>query len=481
MDSNKYDRGQADKATKRSARNARIPWSAIALSFFFMFNPYISIVDPLPDFIGYIILSASLVKLSMLSEGIAQARRAFEKMILIDGAKLLALVWVFGIDVASERNSSLLLWSFVFGLFEVAFLAPSFIKLFDGFGELGNFHVNTAIHGSKYVNGKSYTEKLRGFSVFFVVFRAIMTLLPELSALGSTSAIENSNSIDLYRYIGVMRGFCFIPALIIGIVWLNHSVRYIARIRKDTVFCESVAISYREKVMPKEGIFVIRNVKIATWFFVAAMALTIDIKLDEVNLIPDILVIAALIPAFVYLSRSTRINKKSLLSLSVAYALTSVLTVLTKVYYEENYFTYNAMTRSSEAFGAYLVYIASVAIHGIILICLLGAWCTAYKKVIEEHTGYVRGKEIDSDGERERIAEVHKELGKGLNVVIDVAILYVLSDVAYALYGAFYAFLNKNFGWLGLLNLVCGVFFVAMVLKTLAELREAVETKYMLE
>ena len=65
--------------------------------------------------------------------------------------------------------------------------------------------------------------------------------------------------------------------------------------------------------------------------------------------------------------------------------------------------------------------------------------------------------------------------------MVDVAILYVISDVAYALYGAFYAFLDRNFGWLGLVNLACGVVFVAMVLKALGELREAVETKYMLE
>lgn len=481
MQNNRYDRGQKTKAEKRSARGARIPWSAIALAFCFLFNPYISIVDPLPDFIGYIILSTALVKLSMLSEGIAEARRAFEKMILIDGAKLLALIWVFGIDAASERNSSLLLWSFVFGLLEVAFLAPSFAKLFDGFGELGNFHVNTSIHGSKYINGKSHTEKLKSLSVFFVVFRAVMTLLPELSALGSTSSIENSNAIDLYRYIGVMRGFCFIPALVVGICWLVRGIRYISRIRRDTAFCESVATAYREKIIPKEGIFVIRNVKIATWLFLAAMALTIDIKLDDVNILPDILVLAALVPAFIYLSKSTKVNKTSLAVTAVLYALTSVLTVLTEVYYEEKYITYNAMARSSEAFGGYLVYVGSVALHGIVLICLLASWCSAYKRVIEAHTGYVRGKEIESEGERARIAEVHKELGRGFGWMIDAAILYVLSDVAYALYGAFYAFLNKNFGWLGLVNLACGVLFVAMVLKALGELREAVETKYMLE
>jgi hypothetical protein len=451
----------------KTEKTKKISFSAIAVSFAFLFNPSISIVDILPDFIGYIILTVALTKLADMNDTFFEAQRKFRFLIVIDAVKILALFWAFSMASGNERNSSLLLWSFVFGLAEVAFLAPSFVKLFDGFGELGNFHVNTSIHGSKYVDGKSHTEKLKSLSVFFVVFRAIMTLLPELASLSSVSALQNANVIDLYRYIGVMRGFCFIPALFVGICWLIRAVRYIARIRRDTVFCESVATAYREKVIPKEGIFVIRNVKIATWLFVAAMALTIDIKLDEVNILPDILVIGALLPAFIYLSKSTSINKKGILISTVLYAVTSILTVMTRVYYEETYFVYGAIARSADALGAYLVYVGSVALHGIVLICLLGAWCAAYRRVIEAHTGYVRGKEIESEGERARIAEVHKELGKGFSLMVDVAILYVISDVAYALYGAFYAFLDRNFGWLGLVNLACGVFFVAMVLKAL--------------
>ena len=116
--------------SKKNKRNARIPWSAIALAFVFFFNPNINIVDPLPDVFGHIILALSLVKLSMVCPALTDARRAFERMILIDGAKILALLWVFGIEVTSERNSSLMLWSFVFGMLEIGFLAPAFVKLY---------------------------------------------------------------------------------------------------------------------------------------------------------------------------------------------------------------------------------------------------------------------------------------------------------------------------------------------------------------
>ena len=78
--------------------------------------------------------------------------------------------------------------------------------------------------------GVSYTDKLKTFSLFFVVLKAVMCVLPELAALGNTSYDEGSAFFNLYRYIGVMRGLCFIPVLAVGVVWLAFTVRYFINI-----------------------------------------------------------------------------------------------------------------------------------------------------------------------------------------------------------------------------------------------------------
>ena len=96
-----------------------INFTLLGLSFLFIFNPNINIIDIFPDFIGYILLCVALTPLGDISESIADATAAFKKMIFIDAAKLLALMWVFGISVSSEYNSSLMLWSFVFGVLEI--------------------------------------------------------------------------------------------------------------------------------------------------------------------------------------------------------------------------------------------------------------------------------------------------------------------------------------------------------------------------
>ena len=91
---NRYQRDINKKS--RGPRTAKIPWGLMALAFVFLFNPNISVLDVLPDFFGYIILSLALLKVSMLCEGLAEARRAFERLILVDGAKILAMALTRG-------------------------------------------------------------------------------------------------------------------------------------------------------------------------------------------------------------------------------------------------------------------------------------------------------------------------------------------------------------------------------------------------
>ena len=477
----KESRYQTDiKKRAEKPRNAKVSWGLMALAFVFLFNPNISVVDILPDFLGYIILSLALLKVSMLCEGLAEARRAFERLILIDGAKIMVMVWIFGVNSSNDRTTSLLLWSFIFGALEMIFVLPAFIKLFNGFTELGNFYDNTAIHGSRRSGGESYTDKLKALSVVFVALKAIMACLPELTALGNTSYDETSTFFDLYRYIGVMRGLCFTPVLIVGGVWLAHVIKYFLRIKADKALCEGVSTAYAERVLPKRGLFTIRNVRVATWFFVAAMVLTLDVKLEEVNIAPDILVAVLAAIAFAFFCKTTKLSKSAPTVMMSLFGVSTLLSVFAEKYFHANY-NYNAMTKSSQALVAYLIYVGAVALQGILFVCMLAVIFKGIRKVIREHTGYVQGKEIDTDGERERVKAVQNELYKSFTRVIDLAIVCVLSDVLYSLYGAFYAFANKNLGFLSIINIVCGLILIGVTVRAVDELREAVQTKYMLE
>ena len=105
----------------------------------------------------------------------------------------------------------------------------------------------------------------------------------------------------------------------------------------------------------------------------------------------------------------------------------------------------------------------------------------ALKSVVSEHTGYVLGKKIDSEGEQKQILAVQQNLNKNFSVLADIAVLCALAETFASLYGAFYAFLNKNLGWMSLIGISCGLLLVGMTVKAVGDLKEAVQTKYMLE
>ncbi len=458
----------------------KMPWGILLIAFIFLFNPNFSLIDPLPDFIGYALISLFLSKLSMLNDIIWEARRAFENMIAIDCGRILAIVWVFGMEAISERSTSILVWTFVFAVLEGIFLVPAYIKLFKGISEIGDFYPNTTIHTKSGKSRFSSTEKIRNLTIFFVFFKATLAVLPELSVLSNSSndAAEYNNS--LYRYIGVMRGLCIVPVLIVGIYWLVKVIEYFRHLSVDTELNEAIIEKYNAKQITQKGIFIKKNIKTACLFLTVAAVLSLDFRLEDINVIPDILLPAAIIPAVVFLCKTTELKKKIIYVFTAIYGVLSAAAFVAERYYLESY-TYNAMQRVPEAFNAYLSWVIIVALQGISFVLLFVFIFKAMKTVIDAHTGYVLGKEIHSEREAVHINALREELKKGFELAFDFAILYVISDVFYSLYGAIYAFMNKNFGFLNVVNLGCGLLFIGMLLRAMGDMREAVNTKYMLE
>ncbi len=474
-----YKQSREDVHSLKQQKAVKLPWLTLALSFVFMFNPNISIVDPLPDFIGYIMISVCLSRLSMLGETLADAKRAFEKMILIDICKILSILWVFGIDKTASRASTIMLFAFALGIVEILFLIPAYSKLFKGISDLGDYYENTSVHGSK--NGHvSYTDSIRNFSIFFAFFKVVMNVLPELTAMGNDAYNESSIFVNIYRYIGIMRFLSAVPVLLIGAFWVFKMYGYFKRVSLDVPFNNSLVEKYNTEVLPKRGIFVIKDIRKASWLLTTAAVLTLDFTLDGVNIMPDVLSVIFFVLSAIYFGRTTSLKTRKIYVLTGVYGGISVAAYLLQFYYNAK-FSYNALDSSFTAFCIYIAGVVAVTLQGIILICLLSVYFSEIKRVIEEHTGYVAGRELNTERERLRIKDYHDEIRRTFTRVLDITVLYVLSDVAFSLYGVFYAFLRKNLGFLSLLNFACGLLFVAMLVRALGELRYAVQTKYMLE
>ena len=451
-------------------RVIRLPLICIAALFFF--NPNITVIDPLPDFIGYILLCAAISRLSDIHEKIGEAYNAFRKMVFIDGAKWLAVVWVFGMTVPSERNSSLLLWTFVFAVIEMIFLIPAYSKLFDGITQIGYLYPNRSVFGER--KRWSYTDKIKVFTIVFIIVKSVLSVLPELADLTNASYDESMGAtINLYRYIGLLRVMAFIPVFIVGLVWMFCLISYFVRIARDKEFTFALTKKYADDVLPKTGLFVRRNFSAFTLIATVALFLTVDIRIEDNNIFPDFIAAAFFIIAFAFIGKYNGQKIKNWIFPTLLFTCFSVLGSVCEYIFFSRYY-YGAIIKSDEARYLYILVVALNIIKSGVFFWMLYELYRAMMKTVKLHTGYVVGMERSEDKEAKMIAEVHYDMKKEIVRALAFSALYIVSDICFDIFA-------PRVDFMGLINIVFAVACIGFFIKAFSSVQEAIDTKYMLE
>ncbi|MBQ7384262.1 MAG: hypothetical protein IJV72_05675 [Clostridia bacterium] len=458
-------------STKKVSNIKAIGFASIAVAMLFFFNANMHVVDIIPDIIGYIILSVALVRLADLNEDIAHSLKFFRYMIIVEIGKILSLLWTFGLKSEAETNTGTLLIAFAFAVVDSIILVVAYNKLFSGLISLGFAHKNSSVLGSKRPHGKSYTEKMRSFTLFFVIFRAAMSVLPEFSNLATYEYDESSGLIDLYEYIGLMRGMSVFITTVVGIVWLTKVLIYFARLSKDTEFCGSLTETYRENILPKKGLFIRRNIATAFFFFVAATLFIFDLRLDGINIIPDFVGAALFVAGLAVCAK--RIPLKPVVWVGGAfYIIASLAASITEFFFYFKGYRLSSIFRKEEVYRAYVGMSAAAVAQTVGFLVLTAILIYAMREIIKNHTGFVYGN--DEQRDRERLAQYHKQSQKKLYFVGISALLVAASDI-------FYTFFAAKVVYAGFIGVVATLLFLIAVLRTINIIKEEIDTKYMLD
>ncbi len=468
-----------------------INFTKIGLSLIFLFNPNVNIIDVFPDFIGYILLCSALTGLADMNDTVAEAHNIFKKLILIDAAKILAILWVFGISVTTERNSSLMLWSFAFGVLELIFVTSAFLKLFEGISGLGYLHQNNSVFVTGKFGKRSANDKARNLTVAFVVLKAVMSFLPELSDVTSTEYYENSGLTNLYQYIGVMRLLAFIPVLILGIVWIVRINIYFGKINRDSDFISALETIYNERVANKKGIFIKRNVASSFWVLLVAFVFSFDFRLENVNILPDFVSGILLAVFFVLVPKRTNIKNKLPILLCLVYTLVSAAAYVSEISFFNEYY-YGAVDRSIEARNAFIT-MATLSTASTVLFAVVCIFALIFvKKIICTHTGSIAISDSYVQKQESMSIAIHKELNKYVYLCMGMLAFYALTDIMYAwltrltdqisLTGVSGVLLLIACTFnMSLINTVGAILFIAFSFKLYFEVNEAVNSRYILE
>lgn len=461
----------------------KMGFGLVAAATIFLFNPDISVIDVLPDIFGYILLAIGLSQLSLLNDRIDEAYSKFKKMILVSGAKIASLVFIFGMSDAANRPYSLLLFSFSFGVIELILLIPAYRELFKGLLTVADRQGSQVVYYSKKPGGMSYAEKIHILTVAFVIVKAVSSTWPECISLVSTEYTD-SFVMYMYDYIGAFRIIAFIPTLIFGIIWMVRSRAFFNKLGNETEFIANIKRSFERDLFPKRGLFIRRTLNAVILVLTVAAIFCVDFSLGsvgvvgdsaaEINILPDAIAAILILSAVQLLKRYVDDTKRTQTA-SLVFLITSFMASFLKILFVVKFDYYTAVNKLDEAYNMFNLMCVVTVIENVAFVATIVFLTMTLREVIKNYTGYSAYADAQNS---ERVTSLQSELTGKLKYMVIFAVLSAVSAIMYEFFLP-EKHLLAQYMWI--IDLIVQSVFAAFTLRCLFAIKDEMENKFMLE
>jgi hypothetical protein len=309
----------------------------------FLFNPIFSMVDILPDFIGYFLIMRAFSNASYVYDNVYDAYRSARTMFLLTLGKFGCLFLLPFTD-----DTMTLVMSFTFGAVEILFGVTAFTRIFDSLS-----YIIARTGSDSNIQG---FEKMKKSSISFLVIKLVCAFLPDLSLL-TGSEIKPNYAIPISRFRPLFLGFFGIIALIFGIVWLVKFIRFFKKAATKDLQ-QKIDEEFKAKKEEKPGIFLAKNIIFAIFALAIGSVFVVDLNIDNVNILPDFIFSAVVLLVIAVLFKNKRITFNaitgSMLLASVGHIVFGVLSFIYSVKYSNSYSSIEAVISIPQAEEAYL-------------------------------------------------------------------------------------------------------------------------------
>lgn len=422
----------------------------------FFFNPAFSVIDVLPDFIGCLLIWLGLSRVSVVSPPMAEARRAFLKLALVDLVKLFALIVVFGSGSSSEQPVSLLIIAFSAAVVGLYFFVLAIRALFEGVSALSVTYDCAALYRT-HTGDRSRTEEVARFATVFVFLREIICLLPEFTAL-SLNAVDTLNTRPLYDHIGIMRLLACAAVLVLGVIYLVRICRFFALLGRERGLSEGLGARYGAHMRAHPGVAVERRHLFAFLLLGVGAFLLADFQLDFRNVIPDAAAAAFLLGGVLLLDLPQKRLKYITAALAAVYGAIATLSA--------NYaYVFNSafeVVKGAEAEEAYLALWLSALGEFLVFLALMACACLLLHATVLQYAGYV--PEHKSEFEMDALTGLREELDRRLMCTyvffaISALISFLFDYIKDIPYDGFWRILEFFWFFDLVVALLCAAFF----------------------
>ena len=413
----------------------------IAAGLFFLFNPNISVVDVLPDWIGYLLIYRGLYQMSFLSPKLQETRGSLWKLALITALRMLSILLL-----PNTSDTFALVLAFTFGVLEALFFLPMVAGLFEGWYGLGMRLNVSSVYDTRTVhlkgdNGESTTktvenaERLKIYTIVFFLIKTVASILPELTSLqsGDSDAMYSALSVELTRFKPIFYIFCALITLIFGIVWLVSFRKYVRTMKKDTVLCDGIAAHFRTAVTANPALLAVLRMKKVHVLLICASVCTWIFLVDGVDIILNAFAAVFLIIALLLMRRDAEnpLLVAGSIAACAATALLSVVNLFLQIPYFEEY----------EAMAARYITGASVAykavrfwgsVEGVMALIMFALTLIVYCFVLKKHVAYIpitgNTSQYSADARRR---EILHEVYSRVIVTGAVGLVYLILSASY--------------------------------------------------
>ncbi len=268
--------GNSSKSISKSKR--LIKFYLLAAGFVFLANPYIDMLDLLPDFIGYLLIYSGVSVLARLDDRLALASQKLIYLAILSFARFAAFVLTLGSD-----SSMILMLTFTFGVAEILLISVFLNDFFGGFEYLLQRY-----GGYEALSGLS---NIRFLSLVFYLVKIILCVVPNLVAIAEVEAIVDISASTVLTEIVAFKPYAvilfFTVTLIFGVWWYNETRKYFSAIKKDEGFNIKINEVYAKEAADAESHSAISSIRVSFLLTAAGFVFLLDITVGKIPILPD--------------------------------------------------------------------------------------------------------------------------------------------------------------------------------------------------
>lgn len=409
----------------------------IIIGTFFFFNPNLSVLDVLPDFIGAVLIVIGTLHLADIEDRAKDAQKALSILALVDACKMLTLL------LLGDASGTVwpLIFTFCFGIGEGALFAYGMAKLFSAI----------TYQAMRHSCERLYTgfSSLVGLTVLVAILKNLLVMLPELTGLSTDYGfIENIAGTEaqvsefIYKALTILN---LVVTTLYGFGWWIYMVRYFKAVGKEKEFLAALDEKYYQEVGCKHEVLTYRALKTAGLLFTLGLIMLLPLRLDGNDLLPDFGAGALLLLGIARLYGLYKKSCKTALIAGGVYTLVAAVEWVYELVFNISlnvqdgggyYETVSVILLRHPGFvPAYFLLCGISIVKYLLLAVFLWTVCAVFAKIIKDHTG--ASTELAAELGARKTEKIQKGLGKWLNVLRACAFGAVASGLVFRLFRMF--------------------------------------------